>query len=157
MALSPSRSSCAARRRWPDGYQLAIVTTDQAATGVELVERYALRWNVEVCVEEARQVCGVGQARNRTRRAVQRTVPFGLLCYSLLVVWYAQHGQPIGDVAAHRARAPWYRTKHAVSTADMLTAFRRALLAAQLQASPQVTPSLEQLLTLHVASATPAA
>jgi hypothetical protein len=39
----------------------------------------------------------------------------------------------------------------------MLTAFRRALLAAQLQASPQVTPSLEQLLTLHVASATPAA
>ena len=143
--------------RWPDGYQLAIVTTDQAATGVELVERYALRWNVEVCLEEARQVCGVGQARNRTRRAVERTVPFGLLCYSLLVVWYAQHGQPAADLAAHRARAPWYRTKHAVSTADMLTAFRRALLAAQLQASPQVTPSLEQLLTLHVASATPAA
>lgn len=143
--------------RWPDGYQLAVVTTDLDAGGVELIERYALRWNVEVCLEEARQVLGVGQARNRTRRAVQRTVPFGLLCYSLLVVWYAQHGQPTADVAAHRARAPWYRTKHAVSTADMLTAFRRALLATQLHASPQVTPSLEQLLGLQATWATPAA
>jgi DDE superfamily endonuclease len=142
---------------WPDGYQLAIVTTDLAATPIELVERYALRWNIEVTLEEARQVLGVGQARNRTRRAVARTVPFGLVCYSLLVVWYAQHGQPAADVAAHRARAPWYRTKQAVSVADMLTAFRRHLLAAQLQASPQVTPGLEQLLGPQVTWATPAA
>jgi hypothetical protein len=93
---------------------------------------------VEVCLEEARQVLGVGQARNRSRRAVEPTVPFGLVCSGLLVsggglvvVWYARHGQPAADVAAHRARAPWYRTKHAVSVADLLTAFRRALLAAQ--------------------------
>jgi hypothetical protein len=143
--------------RWPDGYQLAVVTTDPAASGVELVERYALRWNVEVTLEEARQVLGVGQARNRTRRAVARTVPFGLLCLSLLVCWYVQHGQPAADVAAHRSRAPWYCTKQAVSTADMLTAFRRALLAAQLRASPQVTPSLEQLLGLQVSWTNPAA
>jgi hypothetical protein len=84
-------------------------------------------------------------------------VPFGLLCYSLLVIWYAQHGQPATDVAAHPARAPWYRTKHAVSTADMLAAFRRALLAAQFHASPQLMPSLEQLLTLQLSWATPAA
>jgi hypothetical protein len=142
---------------WPDGYQLAVVTTDQAATPTELIERYALRWNVEVCLEEARQILGVGQARNRTRRAVERTVPFGLLCLSLLVCWYAQHGQAAADVAAHRARAPWYRTKQAVSIADMLSAFQRALLAAQLQASPKLTPSLEQLLTLHASWATTAA
>jgi DDE superfamily endonuclease len=142
---------------WPDGYQLALVSTDLAATGVELLERYALRWNIEVTLEEARQVLGVGQARNRTRRAVARTVPFGLVCYSLLVVWYARNGQPATDVAAHRAHAPWYRTKHAVSLADMLTAFRRALLAAQLHASPKVTPSLEQLLALQLTGATSAA
>jgi hypothetical protein len=88
---------------------------------------------------------------------VQRTVPFGLLCSSLLVVWSAQHGQPTGDVAAHRARAPWDRTKHAVSVADLLTAFRRALLAAQSPASPQVAPGLEQLLGLQATWTTPAA
>jgi hypothetical protein len=60
-----------------DGFDLALVTTDLAATPVELVERYATRWSVEVCFREARQDAGVGQARNRTRLAVQRTVPFG--------------------------------------------------------------------------------
>ena len=49
-----------------DGYDVALVSTDLAATPAELVERYADRWSVEVGFEEARQVAGVGQARNRT-------------------------------------------------------------------------------------------
>jgi hypothetical protein len=48
----------------------------------------------EVCFRQTRQDAGVGQARNRVRRAVERTVPFGLVCYSLAIVWYSQHGQP---------------------------------------------------------------
>ena len=114
----------------PDGYDLALATTDLGASAAELAGRYAARWNIEVCFEEARQVAGVGQARNRTRRAVERTVPFGLVCFSLAVVWYAVCGQPTHDLASHRARAPWYATKQAVSVADMLAAFRRALIAA---------------------------
>jgi hypothetical protein len=30
---------------------------------------------------------GVSEARNRTRRAVERTVPFGLICFSVITVW----------------------------------------------------------------------
>jgi hypothetical protein len=141
----------------PDGYELAVVTTDLAAGPAELVERYATRWSVEVLFEEARQVAGVGQARNRTPRAVERTVPFGLLCVSLAVCWYATNGQPTLDVAAHRARAPWYRTKHTVSLADMLAALRRELLTAQFPPSRLVTPTLEELLQAQVAGATTAA
>jgi hypothetical protein len=59
---------------------------------------------------------------------VQRTVPFGLCCHSLLMVWYTLHGHPAGDVATRRALAPWYRHKHTPSTLDMLVAFRRAML-----------------------------
>jgi hypothetical protein len=72
---------------WPDDDELAVVSTDLAATPAELVERYSRRWSVEVCFQEPRQLIGVGQARNRTRRAVERTVPFGLVCMSLVVVW----------------------------------------------------------------------
>ncbi len=61
----------------------------------------------------------------------RRATPFGLCCLSLAIVWYARHGQPAHDLAAHRARAPWYRTKRTVSVADMLAALRRCLLAAQ--------------------------
>jgi DDE superfamily endonuclease len=115
----------------PDGYQLALVTTDLAATPATIIERYGDRWSAETMFLDARHVAGVGQARTRTRRSVERLVPFGLCCLSLTIIWYAHHGQPAQDLAAHRARAPWYRTKHTVSVADMLTALRRALLGAQ--------------------------
>jgi hypothetical protein len=90
----------------PDSFDLALVSTDLAATPVELVSRYAARWQVEVCFRSARQDAGVGQARNRTRRAVQRTVPFGLVCYSLAIVWYARSGHHPAEVAARRALVP---------------------------------------------------
>jgi hypothetical protein len=115
----------------PDGYQLALVTTDLAATPAQVIERYSHRWSEEQAFLDARHLAGVGQARTRTERSVNRLVPFGLCCLSLAIVWYARHGQPAQDLAAHRARAPWYRHKRTVSVADMLTALRRCLLAAQ--------------------------
>ncbi len=37
---------------------------------------YADRWQIEVAFEEGKHIFGVGHARNRTRNAVERTVPF---------------------------------------------------------------------------------
>lgn len=141
----------------PDGFDLALVSTDLAATPAELVKRYAARWQVEVCFREARQDAGVGQARNRVRRAVERTVPFGLVCYSLAIVWYTQHGQPAADLAARRALAPWYQTKHAPSVADMLAAFRRVLLAAQYRHGQAPEPTMTEILQVQAAWAAAAA
>jgi DDE superfamily endonuclease len=141
----------------PDGYELALVSTDRKATPAELVERYAARWNVEVLFEESRQVAGVGQARNRVRKAVERTVPFGLVCVSLVVVWYALHGQPALDVAARRALAPWYTAKHAPSFADMHAALRRVIIAAQYQPGRLVEPTPAEILQVQQAWAAAAA
>jgi hypothetical protein len=117
----------------PDGYELALVTTDLAATPQVIIERYADRWSAEIMFLDARHLAGVGEARTRTQRSVERLVPFGLCCLSVAIYWYARHGLPAQDLAAHRARAPWYRHKRAVSVADMLAALRRCLLAAQYQ------------------------
>jgi hypothetical protein len=133
----------------PDGYDLALVSTDLGATPALLVERYADRWPVEALFEASRQVAGVGHARNRTRKAVERTVPFGLACVSLVVCWYALHGQPTADVAARRARAPWYRDKHAVSSAGMLVALRRVILAAQYLPGSLVEPTPTEILAVQ--------
>jgi len=141
----------------PDGFDLALVSTDLAAAAAELVGRYVDRWPVEVLFEESRQVAGVGQARNRTRRAVERTVPFGLLCVSLTMVWYALHGQPTADVATRRALAPWYQAKHAVSFADMLVALRRAILAAQYLPGSLLEPTPPEILEVQRAWAAAAA
>jgi DDE superfamily endonuclease len=135
----------------PDGFDLALVTTDLAATPAELVQRYAARWQVEVCFRQTRQDAGVGQARNRVRLAVERTVPFGLVCYSLAIVWYAQHGHSPAEVAAHRARAPWYQTKAAPSVADMLAKLRRVLIAAQYRPGQLSTPTIAEILEVQAA------
>jgi DDE superfamily endonuclease len=138
----------------PDGFDLALVSTDLAATATVLVERYATRWAVEVCFREARQDAGVGQARNRTRRAVERTVPFGMCCLSLAIVWYAQHGHAPADIAIRRARAPWYATKAAPSVADMLAKLRRVLIAAQHQPVQPAAPTMAEILAVQAAWAT---
>ena len=64
---------------------LALVTTDLGTPAAALVERYAARWSIEQAFADARNILGAGEARNRTRRAVQRTVPFALLIYTLVV------------------------------------------------------------------------
>jgi hypothetical protein len=145
--------------REPDrqrGFDLALVSTDLKATPAELVERYAARWAIEVCFLEAKHLVGVGQARNRRRLAVERTVPFGLVTHSLLVVWYTLHGHAAGDVAARRALAPWYRHKRTPSTLDMLVAFRRAMLVEYHRshpAQPTGTKLLDALLTWDLTAA----
>jgi hypothetical protein len=115
------------------GFDLALVSSNTEASALALVERYARRWAIEVCFQEAKQLAGVGEAQNRVERAVERTAPFGFLCLSLAIVWYALYGHAPADVAAHRARAPWYRTKAHPSVADMLVKLRRVVIAEQFQ------------------------
>ena len=104
----------------PWGYQLALVSTDLDASAAQLIERYAERWRTEVAYEEGKELAGVGQARNRAEKAMQRTVPFQFLAMSLTITWYALSGHHPADVDEHRERHPWYLTKTTASFADML-------------------------------------
>jgi hypothetical protein len=139
------------RERSTSGYDLALVTTDTAATAAQVIERYASRWAVEVAIEDSKQVFGAGQARNRTARAVERTVPFQLACQAITVCWYATAGHDPADVAAHRARAPWYTTKVQPSTADMTGKLRRVLIAARFKASRPDQPTPEEINVIRLA------
>lgn len=119
-----------------DGFDLALVTTDRSLGAKEIIERYALRWSIEVSFQDAKQLTGVGEARNRSRRAVERTVPFGFLCQTLVVAWYALNGHARADVLGRRRHAPWYRHKRAPSYQDMLVSLRRALIAVEYRPDP---------------------
>jgi hypothetical protein len=112
-------------------YELALATTDLTASPAQVIERYASRWSIEVAVEDAKQIFGAGQARNRLPAAVHRTIPFTLACQSLAILWYATAGRHPADADDHRSRAPWYRTNTEPSTADMIAKLRRVLTAAK--------------------------
>ncbi|GAA2461596.1 hypothetical protein ACFPFX_18890 [Streptomyces mauvecolor] len=109
-----------------------------------MITRYAWRWSIEVTFAEARDLLGTGQARNRTRHAIERTVPFGLYCYTITVVWYALHGHHPSDAAEHRAGAPSYTTKTAPSVADMAAKLRRTVTAADFCPTAQAGPPIRK-------------
>ena len=88
-----------------------LVTTDPATSPGALVARYASRWAIEQAFADARNVLGAGEARNRVRLAVERTVPFALLVHTLIVLWYSRYGHDPADIDDRRAAQPWYRSK----------------------------------------------
>ncbi len=133
------------------GYGVALISTDLRATASEIVERYASRWCIEVAFEEAKQITGVGEARNRTEKAVRRTVPFGFACQSLLWLWYASSLHDDAVVANRRWRAPWYRTKETPSTLDLLTTARRVLIAARFLPGQPTQPTRAEILQVQQA------
>jgi putative transposase ISC1217 len=129
-----------------EGFDVALASTDVDATGAELIARYDSRWSIETAHQEAK-AHGVGEARNRVQRAVERTVPFGFLTQTITVAWYALHGDPQADLQARHRAAPWYRQKTTVSYTDMLAALRRELIRHEFwaQAPPMTTnPELPQ-------------
>ena len=136
---------------------LALVTTDLATPAARLIERYAARWSIEQAFADARNILGAGEARNRTRRAVERTVPFALIVSTLVVTWYARHGHPRHTLTARRHDQPWYRTKTEPAFEDMLTQLRRTIIAARISAGSSAHPTPEQtqqvLAAWHAAAA----
>jgi hypothetical protein len=133
------------------GFGIALVTTDRTATPEQVIERYVSRWAIEVAIEDAKQIFGTGQARNRTAAAVERTVPFELACQAIAVTWYATAGHDPADLHERRASAPWYTSKTGPSTADMAAKLRRAIIAARFKASRPDQPRPQEISILRLA------
>ena len=85
-----------------------------------ILSAYSRRWAIEVTFENCKQLLGFEEPANRTQRAVQRTAPMALILYSLIVVWFHQHGHK----QVKFPDRPWYPNKTEPSFADMLTTLR---------------------------------
>jgi hypothetical protein len=133
------------------GYDLALITTEKNPDTAAVIERYAARWAIEVAIEDAKQLFGTGQARNRTAAAVERTVPFELACQAVAVTWYATAGHDPADLRERRALSPWYTSKAEPATADMAAKLRRVIIAARFKASRPDQPTPEEISVLRLA------
>jgi hypothetical protein len=129
-----------------EGFDVALASTDINADTAGLIARYDSRWTIETCHQEAK-AHGVGEARNRVQKAVERTVPFGFLTQTITITWYQLHGNPDTDLTERRRLSPWYRQKTTVSYTDMLASLRRELIrheywaqAPAVTTNPQITP-----------------
>ena len=98
--LTPSRDEHTA-----SGYDLALVTTDLTAAPGALVA-VTPPGGHRAGIRRRPQRPGAGEARNRVRLAVERTVPFALLVHTLIIIWYARHGHDPADIDDRRASQP---------------------------------------------------
>jgi DDE superfamily endonuclease len=133
------------------GFDLALVTTEKNPDIARVIERYAARWAIEVAIEDAKQLFGTGQARNRAAAAVERTVPFQLACQAIAVCWYATAGHHPADAEARRLDAPWYTSKTEPSTADMTAKLRRVIIAAKFKRVHADQPEPEEIHAIRLA------
>jgi len=139
------------RDRPGSGFGIALVTTDRTATAGQVIERYVSRWAIEVAIEDAKQVFGAGQARNRTAAAAERTVPFEIACQAVAVTWYATAGHDPADLHERRTLAPWYTSKAEPATADMAAKLRRVIITARFKASRPEQPTPQEISILRLA------
>jgi DDE superfamily endonuclease len=133
------------------GFGVALVTTDRDATMIQVIERYASRWSIEVAIEDSKQIFGTGQARNRTARAVEATIPFEIACQAIAVTWYATAGRNPGALQERRRNSPWYTSKSEPSTSDMTALLRRVLIAARFKTPRPDQPTREELHAIRLA------
>jgi hypothetical protein len=132
------------------GYDLVLITTDTTSDPGTIVERYAARWAIEVMIKDAKQLFGAGQTHTRTAAAVQRAVPFALICQTITMLWYATAGHHPDNLTARRTDAPWYASKSQPSTFDMIIKLRRVLLAARNRPAQPDAPTPEEIHTLRL-------
>ena len=56
------------RDKSASGFDIALLTTDPAATAMQVIERHAARWAIEVAIEDAKQVLGAARPATASRR-----------------------------------------------------------------------------------------
>lgn len=101
----------------------ALFATDLAATAVQIVEWFVLRWSEEVTFQEARQHLGLETQRQWAEQAIARTTPVLLGLCSLVTL--LAHRLTEGQGLPVRTAA-WY-TKTEATFADAIAVVRQHL------------------------------
>jgi hypothetical protein len=106
---------------------------------------------MERTFQECKQVLRVENTQSQLPAAVRRAVPFGMLLYSYVVLWYVRDGHR----TAPRRSDPWYRPATRHSFTDMLAALRRQSWAEAWAATPHapLPPLFAQYVERVVAAA----
>ncbi|MFC1833602.1 transposase [Thermodesulfobacteriota bacterium] len=98
--------------------------TDLTASVIQIIERYAARWSIEVTNRETKQLLGAADPQCRREQSVVRTPMFAYWAYSFVVLWFVRQFSTAKNLVADPA--PWYRQKKTFTFSDMLAAARRS-------------------------------
>lgn len=115
----------------------AFFSTNHTANPAQILLMYARRWAIEQTFQEAKQSLGFQEPQGWTEQAVLRTAPFGMILYTLVVLWFVKEGH----ASYQPPRRPWYARKARASFADILHTLRQQAITQFLFSIPFPTRS----------------
>lgn len=98
-----------------------LISTDASLSPQDILAGYCRRWSVEVAYADAKGMLGFHEPEVWSAKSVERAHPMAWFVGSLVMLWYALHGEYKSSPQRHR---PWYQHKPEVTFADMLACCR---------------------------------
>ena len=102
-----------------------ILCTDTTLDDAEVIAAYSRRWPLERTFQDCKQKLCIQNPQTQLPTSVRRRVPFGMMLYTLVVLWYVTIGHIEAAELAPRMADPWYSRNGRASFSDMLAALRR--------------------------------
>jgi len=145
--------------RDPDGIYRTdhIFSTKIALTEEEVLAAYARRWPLERTFQDCKQKLCIENPQTQLPASVRRSVPFGMLLYTLVVFWYLTTGHSEAAALAPRLSDPWYERNGRPSFTDMLAALRRIAWAERFMDPPSTGPPQPEIWVDYLARVVAAA
>lgn len=129
----------------------AFYTTDLTTPALDTLAAYATRWSIETAFQNAKSLFGFEDPQNRTKLAVERTAPLGMVLYSLVIVWFAT----VGHKRCRFPCRPWYDWKSKASFLDMLVTIQRESWREHFSADPVLKRGVRKIIQLFDLSLRP--
>ena len=117
-----------------------IISTDTKLSVAEILSAYSHRWPLERTFQDCKQKLCIENPQIQLPTSVRRVVPFGMLVYSLVVLWYLTDGHTEAAELAPRLSDPWYERTGRPSFTEMLAALRRVAWGKRLLDPPSTGP-----------------
>ena len=130
----------------PDGIYRTdyILCTDTELDEAEILAAYSRRWPLERTFQDCKQKLCIENPQLQLPTSVRRSVPFGMLLYTRVVLWYVTIGHLEAAKLAPRMSDPWYRRHGRASFTDLLAALRRIGWAQRILDPPSQGPPRQQ-------------
>lgn len=117
-----------------------IISTDTRLDEAAVIAAYARRWPLERMFQDCKQKLCIENTQTQLPASVRRSVPFGMVIYTLVVLWYVTDGHVEAAAMAPRLSDPWYARTARPSFSEMLAALRRIGWAQRLLDPPSGDP-----------------
>lgn len=100
------------------------ICTDVEIPLADVLKLYSQRWPIERAFQDCKQKLGIQDPEVQLPKSVRRSVPFGMMLYSLVMLWYLTSGRD-GALGLPRYSDPWYIKEGRPSFNEILASFRR--------------------------------